>query len=278
MARKDAQASRARGLMVLGNDCVHKVMTFLAVADARRGVGATAKAFRTTAMSTTLARTRSSEPYTLRAQGRTGRGDKHGVVHAMATALRTRRWPTRTVRRGAGPPGSHGELVAAAPPARLGITMHREGEFAFDPDEPYYESYAASAVVDPDLTREICGGGECGLEMGTWLQYELPFQLQVTAFSFGFADCGTARFVDWTFEAFDGEEWRELRYSADSPWPGTTHNSVRGRPVVFGCHAADFGSTRFRIRLAESDGEDWRCIHIRGLELFGTILPPWRID
>ena len=28
--------------MVLGDDCVHKVMTFLAVADARRGVGATA--------------------------------------------------------------------------------------------------------------------------------------------------------------------------------------------------------------------------------------------
>ena len=284
MARKDAQASRARGLMVLGNDCVHKVMTYLAVAEGRRSVGATAKAFRTTAMSTTLARTRSSEPYTLRAQGRTGRGDKHGVVHAMATALGTRRWPTRTVRRGAGPPGSHGELVAAAPPARLGITMHREGEFAFDPDEPYYESYAASAVVDPDLTREICGGGECGLEMGTWLQYELPFQLQVTAFSFGFAGCGAQDLEEWTFEAFDGEGWRELEYCVQSPFfynPGT---SMTYPPVLFrlsgGPHSprpSDCVSTRFRIRLAEGNG-DQRCMHIRGLELFGTILPPWRVD
>ena len=157
------------------------------------------------------------------------------MVHALATALGTRRWPTRTVRRGAGPPGSHGELVAAAPPARLGITMHREGEFAFDPDEPYYESYAASAVVDPDLTREICGGGECGLEMGTWLQYELPFQLQVTAFSFGFADCGTARFVDWTFEAFDGEEWRQIFYDPYGPWPEVRWDSNElAQPVMFG--------------------------------------------
>ena len=277
MARTDAQPSRAaRGLMVLGNDCVHKVMTFLAVVDARRGVGSASKSLRTTAMSTTLSRTRFYEPYTLR-------GDKHGVVHAMATACGTRQWPTRMVQRDGNEVEDNGAVAGAVPPAGLGITIHRvhsDQPFADEPwaeNEPY-TTYRASGIVDQDVTKEIDGGGECGLATGTWLQYELPFQLQVTAFSFGFADCGTARFVDWTFEAFDGEEWRELRYSADSPWPGTTHNSVRGRPVVFGCHAADFGSTRFRIRLAESDGEDWRCIHIRGLELFGTILPPWRID
>jgi len=162
--------------------------------------------------------------------------------------------------------------------------MHREGEFAFDPDEPYYESYAASAVVDPDLTREICGGGECGLEMGTWLQYELPFQLQVTAFSFGFAGCGAQDLEEWTFEAFDGEGWRELEYCVQSPFfynPGT---SMTYPPVLYrlsgGPHSprpSDCVSTRFRIRLAEGNG-DQRCMHIRGLELFGTILPPWRVD
>ncbi len=51
--------------------------------------------------------------------------------------------------------------------------------------------------------------------------------------------------------------------------------------------AADFASTRFRIRLdqpeSESDSEqddnhDHRCMHICGLELYGTIMPPWRLD
>ena len=41
-ARTEAQPSHTRGLMVLGDDCLHKVMTFLAVADARRGVVAVA--------------------------------------------------------------------------------------------------------------------------------------------------------------------------------------------------------------------------------------------
>ena len=40
---------------------------------------------------------------------------------------------------------------------------------------------------------------------------------------------------------------------------------------------ASFASNRFRIRLLESD-EEGRCMHIRGLELYGTILPPWRLD
>ena len=51
--------------------------------------------------------------------------------------------------------------------------------------------------------------------------------------------------------------------------------------------AADFASTRFRIRLdqpesesesEEDDDHDHRCMHINGLELYGTIMPPWRID
>ena len=49
--------------------------------------------------------------------------------------------------------------------------------------------------------------------------------------------------------------------------------------------AAEFASTRFRIRLTEIEPEndfeenwDDRCMHICGFELYGTILPPWRID
>ena len=273
-ARTDAQASTARGLMVLGDDCVHKVMTFLAVADARRGVGATAKAFRTTAMSTTLARTRSSEPYKLRAQGETGRGDKHGVVHAMATAMGTRRWPTRAVRINNDGDEWNGAVAAAAvPPARLGITFHRGRTHwggNWSPDGEPYASYAASAIVDQVMARDICGGGECTVRTGSFVQYDLPFQLKITAFSLGISACRSERFTDWTFEAFDGENWRQL-----CNFTGTMSAERR---TFWRVGAADrVASNRFRIRLAET-GEPYRCMHIRGLELLGTVLPPWRID
>ena len=48
--------------------------------------------------------------------------------------------------------------------------------------------------------------------------------------------------------------------------------------------AADFASNSFRIRLGptalvdEVGDEEERCMHIRGLELYGTIMPPWRLD
>ena len=255
--------------MVLGDDCVHKVMTFLAVADARRGVGSASKALVTTAKSTTLARTRFCEPYTLR-------GDRHGVVHAMATAMGTRRWPTRAVRINNELPrdGWDGAVAAAAvPPARLGITFHRGRTHwggNWSPDGEPYASYAESAIVDQVMARDICGGGECTVRTGSFVQYDLPFQLKIRAFQFGVSNCGAERFKDWTFEAFDGEVWRQLcKYK---------------RPMSVGsCYFWRLGaahrvaSNRFRIRLAESN-EPSRCMHIRGLELFGTILPPWRLD
>ena len=37
---------------------------------------------------------------------------------------------------------------------------------------------------------------------------------------------------------------------------------------------AAFASSNYRIRVTN----DHQCMHIRGLEVFGTILPPWRID
>ena len=115
--------------------------------------------------------------------------------------------------------------------------------------------------------------------MGSWYEYEIPFQLQLTAFSFGLGDCCPEFFKFWTFEAFDGEDWRGLLYSARPPEP-------YDHEVFELVSAADFASTRFRIRLTEIEWEDpeWeddhddRCMHICGLELFGTIMPPWRLD
>ena len=86
------------------------------------------------------------------------------------------------------------------------------------------------------------------------------------------------RFLDWAFEAFDGEEWRRLLHSRTSPWPGGFYLGGDGA-VVFQLWYP-FASTRFRIRLLEPalSMHPHRCMHIRGLELYGTIMPPWRID
>ena len=100
----------------------------------------------------------------------------------------------------------------------------------------------------------------------------------VFASTSAFEICGAERFLDWAFEAFDGEEWRRLLHSRTSPWPGGFYLGGDGA-VVFQLWYP-FASTRFRIRLLEPalSMHAHRCMHIRGLELYGTIMPPWRID
>ena len=91
------------------------------------------------------------------------------------------------------------------------------------------------------------------------------------------------QFHDWVFEAFDAEreEWRGLYYCDESPWVNRQEDEtfVREEPIDFPA-GASFGSSRFRIRLTERTDEtlDHQCMHIRGFELFGAILPPWRMD
>ena len=137
----------------------------------------------------------------------------------------------------------------------------------------------ASGIVDPDVYKFHIGDtDECDLRTGSSIQYDLPFQLQVTAFSFGVSTCGAEHLLDWAFEAFDGEEWRQLYYCAHSPWPGGNYNA-RAHPVIFRQLGDAGASARFRIRLMPLQSQrPFRCMHIRGLELYGTIMPPWRID
>ena len=71
---------------VLGDDVLHKLLTFVSVKDCARGAGAASKHLRDLATSATLARARGADSYVLR------RG-KHGVVRSLATAIGTRRWP-----------------------------------------------------------------------------------------------------------------------------------------------------------------------------------------
>ena len=261
--------------MVLGDDCVHKVMTFLAVADARRGVGAAAKSLRTTATSTSLARTRFCEPYTLR-------GEKHGVVHAMATACGTRQWATNRITLGGVDP--HPTVDARAPPPALSIAIDRG---FVDHRSKAHDDCFMHGLVDPILDGErdhvLSTNSECSLESGAEVAYTLPFKLALTHFRFAFGCCRARYFDSWVFEAFDSEQdgWR-LLYDSEGvgPWPDV--GGIRFGPhKLFQVHRP-FASSRFRIRQIHPHGtseeEFHQCIHIRGLELFGTILPPWRID
>ena len=76
-------------------------------------------------------------------------------------------------------------------------------------------------------------------------------------------------------EAFDSEQdgWRVLYDSEGAtPWPGLRDNEI-GYHRRFTVDAA-FASSNYRIRVTN----DHQCMHIRGFDLYGTILPPWRID
>ena len=97
----------------------------------------------------------------------------------------------------------------------------------------------------------------------------------------GLEIASACHFRNWVFEAFDGQlaDWRVL-YDSDgvSPWTiqsGTIQSGGWGAHILFPVEPS-FPSSRFRIRL--TNGFEHQCMHIRGFELFGAILPPWRID
>ena len=115
MPRTSSQPRPHEGLLSLDDDALRSVLSFLSVADGRRGPGQTSKALRQAAASNQLARTRATVPYVLR-------GNTHGVVHALATSMGTRQWPTR--RCGHRFEDSI-EFEASSPPERLGIRIER---------------------------------------------------------------------------------------------------------------------------------------------------------
>ncbi len=278
----------------LSDDPLRHILTYVPVHECRRVPGVVSRALRATATSPALSRARFCEPYTLH-------GDRHGVVHAMATAMGTRQWPIETI------PSTTddifdaiftGPIDAVAPPPALSIAIERgpDAENSNDDDESFVHG-----VVDPvlDLNRDalLSTGAECSLPPGSLMAYTLPFKLALSHFRFAFGCCNASNFRFWVFEAFDSEQdgWRVLYDSAGvSPWDavrGPTRyeqsgdadrgtdpywaNEDGGTYKLFAVDAA-FASSRFRIRL--TDGDVDQCMHIRGLELFGTILPPWRIE
>ena len=293
----DQETQASPSLVALGDDPLRTILTFLSPADGRRSVGTASKLFRAAASSTTLARARGADSYELRERPvsltipgiGTGQGN-HGVVHALATAFGTRQWPTGVVSRSARhSPGwleedGDEELarVMPVPPPRLQVLArrgYREGIYSDD-----YAPFFAAAVIYPGAPGwdgVVPWGVECSMDPGCFVEYQLPFMLRVASFRIGFASCSAHQFKYWTFEAFD-EDWKVLYDSGGvSPWPlvGSEPRYGRDGPHrIFEVHDA-FPSSRFRICMqANSELPVERCMHVRGFELFGTVLPPWRLD
>ena len=155
MPRTSSQPRPHEGLLSLDDDALRSVLSFLSVADGRRGPGQTSKALRQAAASNQLARTRATVPYVLR-------GNTHGVVHALATSMGTRQWPTR--RCGHGFEDSI-EFEASSPPERLGIRIERRYDYGTMvrevPSQSEKDRCFRSNIVDPSVDRGTIA--ECNL-------------------------------------------------------------------------------------------------------------------
>ena len=273
------------GWQSLSDDPLRHILTYVPVHECRRGPGVVSRALRATATSPALSRARFCAPYTIRGDGGTGARPRPGVVHAMATALGTRRWPMVAVsniqadfNHEAGTI-NFGTVDARAPPPALSISINRGAVIHDELERKAADKCFAHGIVDPvlDLNRDdvLSLGTECVCPSGALVSYTLPFQIVLSDFRFAFGCCWASEFMCWVLEAFDSEQdgWRVLYDSEGAtPWPGLGDNEI-GYHRRFTVDAA-FASSNYRIRVTN----DHQCMHIRGFDLYGTILPPWRID
>ena len=141
------------------------------------------------------------------------------------------------------------------------------------------------ADLDEEADEILSTAADCNLDSGA-IMIKLPLQLRASHFRFGFGNCGLRTFENWVFEAYNENEnmWHTLYDSGGvSPWADEYEVYRMGELKVFPADGS-FGASQFRLRLTDDEGapgdpdEPCQCMHIRGLELFGTILPPWRID
>ena len=267
----------------LSDDPLRHILTYVPVHECRRGPGVVSRALRATATSPALSRARFCEPYRLRGEGGTGESPRPGVVHAMATALGTRQWPMETVSsiHTVYNTAGAGTVRARALPPALSISINRgaRGAGIGELERHAADNCFAHGIVDPVLDRNrddvLSLGTECGCPPGALVSYTLPFQIVLSDFRFAFGCCWASEFMCWVLEAFDSEQdgWRVLYDSEGAtPWPGLRDNEI-GYHRRFTVDAA-FASSNYRIRVTN----DHQCMHIRGFDLYGTILPPWRID
>ena len=287
---KDAHARTApcdSSLFVLGDDALRCALTFLTPSVCALGPGATSKAMREVATSRQLEVARKSGSYVLRPPD-------NGVVHALATAFGTQEWPTRAPERTwAGLPRAECRLCVPPPP--LCVTVHRVGGVANGlvggPNQAQLELRNERAMVyirnfDAALVSRLSVSSalnaespDCSIQSGSFIEYELPFQLRISDFRIAFGNCCAREFGNWTFEAYIDNRWMVCHYCSVSPWadlisPGATDSLglQPGPEKIINVEDDELEdglvSNRFRIKLCGR-----RCMHVRAFEVFGTILP-----
>ena len=272
--RTRAQRRATQGLHRLGDDPLQKVLSYLSVGECLCGPGFVSKSLLAIAASASLKRARGLESYTLR-------GDEHGIVHALATSYGTKLWPTRLVQR-----FELRRTVALPPSVTYRISRVKGGESNID-NETYGPGHPPlmhklhglfDADLDEAADETLSTAADCSLDSGV-IMIKLPLQLRASHFRIGFGNCRSWLFRAWVFEAYSENEnmWHTLYDSGGvSPW-ADEHQAYRmGELKVFPADGS-FGASQFRLRLTH-DSDACQCMHIRGLELFGTILPPWRVD
>ncbi len=275
MPRTRSQQRAREGLLSLDDDALRNVLSFLSIAEGRRGAGVTSKALRQT-VTTQLARARATAPYVLR-------GKTHGVVHSLATSFGTEQWHKRSCYDHL----DDSQCMILTPPENLDIRIEHLGK---GPPTDGRDKCFRSSIVDPHENIETTC--ECCVSPGSFVEYKLPFQLRISHFRLGYGHCGARLFKCFVFEAYDGEtsEWRTLYESNGvSPWEDFNHSGP-ALPDVKYFDVDEFTSTRFRIRLTDPRDAPQhlvslllaayhgrQCMHLRAFELFGTVLPPWQV-
>ena len=272
MPRTRSQQRAREGLLSLDDDALRNVLSFLSIAEGRRGAGVTSKALRQT-VTTQLARARATAPYVLR-------GKTHGVVHSLATSFGTAQWHKRSCY-------SHlddSQCMILTPPENLDIRIEHLGK---GPPTAGRDACFRSSIVDPHENIETTC--ECCVSPGSFVEYKLPFQLRISHFRLGYGHCGArlfkclylghaARLPNGTLSESNGMSPRELQ----PLWTSL--------PDVKYFDVDEFTSTRFRIRLTDPRDAPQhlvslllaayhgrQCMHLRAFEVFGTVLPPWQV-
>ena len=256
MPRTRAQRRATQGLFALGEDALRNALTFLSISDCARGPGETSRALREVVTSIPLQAARTSENYVLR-------GDKHGVVHALATKFGTRRWRTRPLHEAGIADGETHE--AAMPPPDISIAVHRRGEIASAASDEYFKCAFINRSSYCMETGTECTAGDVTIQ--------LPLRIQISGFRIGYGRCCRFGFTEWTFEARESEQsaWRVLyEHYGDMQWRRSEPNCA---VAFFPVEAFTCTSCRIRVR---PHAYGLRCMHLRGFELFGAVLPPWR--
>ena len=270
MPRTRSQQRAREGLLSLDDDALRNVLSFLSIAEGRRGAGVTSKALRQT-VTTQLARARATAPYVLR-------GKTHGVVHSLATSFGTEQWHKRSCYDHL----DDSQCMILTPPENLDIRIEHLGK---GPPTDGRDKCFRSSIVDPHENIETTC--ECCVSPGSFVEYKLPFQLRISHFRLGYGHCGARLFKCFVFEAYDGET------------PNGTRSRIERRESVGGSlrpalpdvkyfDVDEFTSTRFRIRLTDPRDAPQHLVslligryhggaHLRAFELFGTVLPPWQV-